>query len=335
VTHPHEVWWISLFKAVLVVNLVMGAFAYTTWLERKVLGRMQLRYGPNRAGPFGLLQPIADLVKLVRKEAFFPVAAHEAPYIAAPVISCFTALLAFSVIPFGGGWTIGGYYISGAVVTVPISLILIFALGSIGVYGFIVGGWASESKYSILGSMRTCAQLVSYEVALALSVLGVVLMGQSLNLIDIVGKQETTLWFFIPQFVGLVVFLLAGIAETSRPPFDLPEADSELVAGYHTEYSGMRWGLFQTAEYINMIVLCGLAVTLFFGGWHFPWVESLDRFGPIWFVLKLAILVTTFIWLRASQPRLRYDQLMRFGWKVLLPVATVNAIATAFFVVLV
>ena len=219
--------------------------------------------------------------------------------------------------------------------SVPIGLILIFALGSIGIYGFIVGGWASDSKYSILGSMRTCAQLVSYEVALALSVLGVVMMAQSLNLVEIVDKQVATLWFFIPQIVGLVVFLLGGIAETSRPPFDLPEADTELVAGYHTEYSGMRWGLFQTAEYINMIVLSGLAVTLFFGGWHFPWVDSLDKFGPIWFLLKLGVFVSIFIWLRASQPRLRYDQLMRFGWKVLLPVATVNAIVTAFFVVLI
>jgi NADH-quinone oxidoreductase subunit H len=158
-------------------------------------------------------------------------------------------------------------------------------------------------------------------------------MGGSLNLVDIVAKQQTTLWFFLPQFVGLAVFMLGGIAETSRPPFDLPEADTELVAGYHTEYSGMRWGLFQTAEYINMIVLSALAVTLFFGGWHFPWVHSLDRLGPIWFLLKLAILVNIFIWLRASQPRLRYDQLMRFGWKVLLPVATVNAVVTALLVV--
>ena len=332
---PQEPWWISIFKILIVINLVMAAFAYTTWLERKLLGRMQLRYGPNRAGPFGLLQPIADLVKLVRKEAFFPASAHEALYILAPVLSCFTALLAFAVIPWGPGWTVGGYYIAGEVANVPISLILIFALGSIGVYGFIVGGWASDSKYSTLGSMRTCAQLVSYEVALALSVLGVVLMAQSLNLVEIVAKQEETLWFFIPQALGLVIFLLAGIAETSRPPFDLPEADTELVAGYHTEYSGMRWGLFQTAEYINMIVLSALAVTLFLGGWTFPFVESLDRFGPIWFLLKLGALVTAFIWLRASQPRLRYDQLMRFGWKVLLPVATVNAIVTAFFVVLV
>ena len=181
--------------------------------------------------------------------------------------------------------------------------------------------------------MRTCAQLVSYEVSLALSVLGVVLMGQSLNLQAIVNKQQATLWFFIPQFVGLCVFMLGGVAETSRPPFDLPEADTELVAGYHTEYSGMRWGIFQAAEYINMITLSGLCVTLFFGGYHFPWVHSLDQFGPIWFVLKLFTLVALFIWLRASQPRLRYDQLMRFGWKILLPVATVNALVTAFLVV--
>jgi NADH-quinone oxidoreductase subunit H len=333
VTHPSEPWWIALIESFLVINLVMVAFAYTTWLERKALGRMQLRYGPNRAGPFGLLQPIADLIKLVRKEAFYPASAVELPYIVAPVVSCATALLAFSVIPYGPGWTVGDYYINGAVVVVPISLILIFALGSIGIYGFIVGGWASDSKYSILGSMRTCAQLVSYEVSLALAVLGVVMMGRSLNLVEIVNRQEATLWFFIPQFVGLAVFMLAGIAETSRPPFDLPEADTELVAGYHTEYSGMRWGLFQTAEYINMIVLSGLAVTLFFGGWHFPFVSSLDSWGPVWFVIKLAILVNIFIWLRASQPRLRYDQLMKFGWKILLPVATVNAIVTAALVV--
>jgi NADH-quinone oxidoreductase subunit H len=333
VTQPAETWWVALIEAALIINLVMGAFAYTTWLERKVLGRMQLRYGPNRAGPFGLLQPIADLVKLVRKEAFAPASSHEIAYILAPILSCATALAAFAVIPFGAGWTIDGFYVGGAVANLPISLILIFALGSIGIYGFIVAGWASDSKYAMLGSMRTCAQLVSYEVSLALSVLGVVLMGRSLNLTDIVAKQQTTVWFFLPQFVGLGVFLLGGIAETSRPPFDLPEADTELVAGYHTEYSGMRWGLFQTAEYINMIVLSGLAVTLFFDGWHFPWVPALDRLGPIWFLAKMGVLITGFIWLRASQPRLRYDQLMRLGWKVLLPVATANAVITALIVV--
>jgi NADH-quinone oxidoreductase subunit H len=331
----HEAWWITVPKAFIVINVVMVFFAFTTWLERKLLGRMQLRFGPNRAGPKGLLVPIADLLKLIRKEAFAPMAAKEPLYIIAPVLAMFTALAAFSVIPFGSGWTVAGEHIEGQVVNVPISLILIFALGSIGIYGFIIGGWASESKYSLLGSMRTCAQLVSYEVSLALSVLGVVLMAQSINLVEVVQKQQTTLWFFIPQFVGLCVFLIGGTAETSRPPFDLPEADTELVAGYHTEYSGMRWGLFQAAEYINMITLSGLCVTLFFGGYHFPWVPWLDKFGPIWFVLKLFTLVATFIWLRATQPRLRYDQLMRFGWKILLPVATVNALVTAFLVVLV
>ena len=226
-----EPWWISLIKAFIVINLVMVAFAYTTWLERKLLGRMQQRYGPNRAGPYGLLQPIADLIKLVRKESFFPIAAIEPIYIIAPVVSMFTALAAFSVIPFGEGWRVHGWRIDGELVNVPIALVLVFALGSVGIYGFIVGGWSSESKYSLLGSMRTCAQMVSYEVSLALSVLGVVLMGQSLNLAQIVAKQGATIWFFIPQFIGLLVFLFAATAETARAPFDLPEADSELVAG--------------------------------------------------------------------------------------------------------
>jgi len=325
-----EPWWISLIKAAVIINLVMAAFAYTTWLERKLLGRMQNRYGPNRAGPYGLLQPIADLIKLIRKESFFPVAARDPLYIAAPVISMFTALAAFAVIPFGEGWNIWHYHVNGEIANVPIALILIFALGSLGVYGFIIGGWASESKYSLLGSMRTCAQLVSYEVSLALSVLGVVLMGQSLSLVDIVSKQGATMWFVVPQLAGLLVFVFAGIAETSRPPFDLPEAETELVAGYHTEYGGMRWGLFQTAEYINMITLSALAVTLFFGGWHFP---VLGFLGPLWFFLKVFLFVSVFIWIRASVPRLRYDQLMRFGWKVLLPVATINAVITALLVV--
>jgi NADH-quinone oxidoreductase subunit H len=319
-----EPWWISLIKAVVIVNLVMVTFAYLTWLERKALGRIQLRYGPNRAGPFGLLQPIADLVKLIRKEAFAPSSAINAPYILAPIVSMFTALAAFSVIPWGPGWKIYHWHVTGAVVTVPISLILIFALGSIGVYGFIVGGWASESKFSLLGSMRTCAQLVSYEVSLALSVLGVVILGRSLNLVDIVHRQGELMPFAAPQFVGMLVFFFAGLAETSRAPFDLPEAEQELVAGYHTEYSGMRWGMFQTSEYINLITLSGLMVTLFFAGWHGPW-----HLGPLWFVLKLLALLFVFIWVRGTLPRLRYDQLMRFGWKVLLPVATINAVVTA------
>jgi NADH-quinone oxidoreductase subunit H len=325
----NEPWWIDAIKAIVIVNLLLGMFAYMTWVERKLLGRMQLRYGPNRAGPFGLLQPIADLVKLIRKESFFPGTAVGALYISAPVISTFTALAAFSVIPFGEGWHIWHYDISGEIINVPISLIFIFALGSLGVYGFIIGGWASDSKYALLGAMRTCAQLVSYEVSLALSVLGVVLMTGSLSLTTIVEKQQDTVWYAVPQFIGLLVFLAAGTAETNRPPFDLPEADTELVAGYHTEYSGMRFGLFSMAEYVNMITLSGLCVTLFLGGWIGPW----PPLGPLWFLLKVLFLIGIFIWLRATLPRLRYDQLMAFGWKILLPVATLNALVTAALVV--
>ena len=325
-----EPWWISVIKSFVIINLVLFGFAYLTLVERKVMGRMQLRYGPNRAGPFGLLQPIADLVKLLRKESFFPTAAIDVLYIFSPFIAAFAALSTFSVIPFGEGWTIAGYHVNGYVADVPIALILIFAIGSIGIYGFIVGGWSSDSKFALLGSMRTCAQLVSYEVSLALSVLGVILMAQSLSLVQIVAAQDGTWWYVVPQIVGFVVFLLAGTAETARAPFDLPEAEQELVAGYHTEYGGMRFGLYSMSEYINLITLSGLAVTLFLGGWHFFFWDFL---GPLWFVLKLGALLFVFIWMRTTLPRLRYDQLMRFGWKVLLPVATLNALVTAVLVV--
>jgi NADH-quinone oxidoreductase subunit H len=326
----NEPWWVSVIKSVVIINLVLGGFAYLTLAERKVMGRMQLRYGPNRAGPFGLLQPIADMVKLIRKESFFPASAVDVLYILSPFIAAFTALSTFAVIPFGPGWEIGGVDVEGQIADVPIALILIFAIGSIGAYGFIVGGWASDSKYALLGAMRTCAQLVSYEVSLALSVLGVVLMAQSLRLTEIVAAQDGTWWYVVPQFVGFVVFLLAGTAETARAPFDLPEAEQELVAGYHTEYGGMRFGLFTMSEYINLITLSGLAVTLFLGGWHFFFWDNL---GPLWFVLKLMLLLFLFIWMRTTLPRLRYDQLMRFGWKILLPVATINAVVTAILVV--
>lgn len=324
----NQPWWIDLIKALVIANVVLLAFAYATWAERKLLARMQLRYGPNRAGPYGLGQPIADLVKLIRKESFFPASAIDLLYIAAPAVAALTALLAFAVIPWGGVWHVGDYDVTGWVADVSIALILVFAIGAIGIYAFLVGGWSSESKYSLLGSMRTAAQMVSYEVALALSVLGVVIMGKSLSLVDIALKQQETVWFVGPQFVGFLVFLVAGIAETNRPPFDLPEAEQELVAGYHTEYSGMRYGLFAMAEYINMITLSALGVVLFFGAWGGPGLP-----GPLWFVIKLAAFIFVFIWLRATLPRLRYDQLMKFGWKVLLPVATLNAVVTAVLVV--
>jgi NADH-quinone oxidoreductase subunit H len=218
------------------------------------------------------------------------------------------------------------------VADISIALVFMFAIGSLGVYGFIVGGWSSDSKFSLLGSMRTCAQLVSYEVSLALSVLGVVIMAGSLSLTEIVAGQDAEVWYILPQLVGFLVFFLAGLAETARAPFDLPEAEQELVAGYHTEYGGMRFGLFSMTEYINLITLSALAVTLFLGGWHGPdWFGPLS--GPLWFVVKLCLLLFVFIWIRTTVPRLRYDQLMRFGWKVLLPAATINAIVTAILVV--
>jgi NADH-quinone oxidoreductase subunit H len=326
-------WWVSLIEAFVVINLVMATFAYLTLAERKVMGRMQLRYGPNRAGPRGLLQPIADLLKLLNKESFQPTEAIDWAFVLGPFLAAFTALTTFSVIPFGPGWEIGGVYVPGQVADLNIALILIFAIGSIGVYGFILGGWSSDSKYALLGSMRTCAQLVSYEVSLALSVLGVILMAGTLSLTGIVAAQADTLWYAVPQFVGLLVFLLAGTAETARAPFDLPEAEQELVAGYHTEYGGMRFGLYSMSEYINLITLSALCVTLFLGGWHGPGWTGPSWAGPLWFLLKLIILLFVFIWMRTTLPRLRYDQLMRFGWKLLLPIATVNAIVTAILVV--
>ena len=323
----------SLIEAFVVINLVMATFAYLTLAERKVMGRMQLRYGPNRAGPRGTLQPIADLLKLLNKESFQPADAIDWAFVLGPFLAAFTALTTFSVIPFGPGWTVGGVYIPGQVADLDIALILIFAIGSIGVYGFILGGWSSDSKYALLGSMRTCAQLVSYEVSLALSVLGIVLMAGTLSLTDVVSAQADTVWYAVPQFVGLLVFLLAGTAETARAPFDLPEAEQELVAGYHTEYGGMRFGLYSMSEYINLITLSALCVTLFFGGWHGPGWDGATWAGPLWFIGKLVLILFVFIWMRTTLPRLRYDQLMRFGWKVLLPVATVNAVVTAILVV--
>ena len=308
---PSVEWWVSLIEAVVVINLVMATFAYLTLAERKIMGRMQLRYGPNRAGFRGMLQPIADLLKLLNKESFEPTEAINWAFVLGPFLAAFTALTTFSVIPFGPGWTIGGVYIPGQVADLNIALILIFAIGSIGVYGFILGGWSSDSKYALLGSMRTCAQLVSYEVSLALSVLGVVIMAGTLSLTDIVAAQSDTIWYAIPQFVGLIVFLFAGTAETARAPFDLPEAEQELVAGYHTEYGGMRFGLYSMSEYINLITLSALCVTIFLGGWHGPGWDGATWAGPLWFLLKLVILLFVFIWMRTTLPRLRYDQLMR------------------------
>ena len=315
--------WI--IKSIVIFAFVMAVVPMLLLLERKLLGRFQNRYGPNRVGPFGLFQPLADVVKLISKEPFTPAAGVPLLMAIAPAIMIVTALASIAIIPFGDveegfGSKFGLYGID-----VNIGILYAFAFGSLAFYGLMLGGWASGSKYSFLGAMRSAAQLISYEVSLGLSLIGVVMMAGSLSLVDIV-KAQDGIWFVIPQFVGFLIFTVAGFAETNRPPFDLPEADAELVAGYNTEFGGMRFGSFFMAEYINMLVIAGLAAAMFFGGWMGPGPSGLD---PLWMVLKMLAVVVFFIWIRATMPRLRYDQLMSFGWKILLPLATLNLLVTA------
>jgi NADH-quinone oxidoreductase subunit H len=327
-TNFAEATWIQIVKALAIFAFILAVTPMVLLLERKLMGRMQSRYGPNRVGPYGLLQPLADVIKLLTKENSTPVTAVPWMMAIAPMISVLTAVMTLAVIPFGDRGTWGDSFgLYG--IDVSIGVLYVFAFGSIAFYGFLLGGWASGSKFSFLGSMRAAAQLISYEVALGLALLGVVIMSQSLSLVDIVHQQHAV-WYIVPQFVGFCIFLVAGFAETARPPFDLPEADAELVAGYNTEYGGMRFGAFFMAEYMHIIVFSGLATALFLGGWRGPGPLAL---GPLWVVLKMFLVVCFFIWARATFPRLRYDQLMSFGWKVLLPLATLNALVTAILVV--
>jgi NADH-quinone oxidoreductase subunit H len=295
-----------------------------TVLERKLLGRFQARYGPNRVGPFGLLQPLADALKLISKEHYHPRAAIPALYYIAPAIVVFTGVATLAIIPFGN--VQDGFGLYG--IDVPIGILYFFAFGSIAFYGLLLGGWASGSKYSFLGAMRAAAQLISYEISMGLALLGAIMMAGSLSLVSIVEAQNQ-IWYVIPQFVGFLIFLVAGFAETNRAPFDLPEADAELVAGYGTEYGGMRYGSYAMAEYIEMFVISAVAVTFFLGGWHGPGPGFLD---PIWVIVKIFAFLFLFMWVRATLPRVRYDQLMSLGWKILLPLATVNVLVTAILV---
>ncbi len=292
--------------------------------DRKLMGRMQSRIGPNRVGPRGAFQPIADVLKLLSKEQFTPATAVPWMMAIAPVISVTTAVATMAIIPFGpyDVWG-GGFGLYG--IDVSIGLLYFFAFGSLAFYGTVLGGWSSGSKYSFLGSMRAAAQLISYEVAMGLSLLGVAMTAGSLSLVEIV-EQQDTIWFVVPQFVGFCIFLVAGFAETARAPFDLPEGDAEIVGGYNTEYGGMRFGSYFMAEYMEVLVISGIAATCFFGGWHGPGPEAL---APLWMLLKIMAGAVLFIWVRATLPRLRYDQLMSFGWKILLPLATLNVLATA------
>jgi NADH-quinone oxidoreductase subunit H len=321
---PQEAFWVIAVKAGLVVFIVVTAFAYITLLERKLIGRFQLRPGPNRTGPFGLLQPLADVVKLVFKEGFTPAGANRYLFGLAPLVSLFAAVGGLALIPFGDTTSWFGHTVNFFGTDLSITLLVVFALSSLGFYGLILGGWASGNKYSLLGAARTAAQLVSYEVAMGLTVIGVVMMSQTLSLKGIVESQANTVWYIVLQPLSFVIFCLCAIAETNRPPFDLPEAESELVAGYQTEYAGLRFAMFTMAEYLNMIVVSALGVTLFLGGYSGPWLP-----GWIWLALKIFVLILGFIWLRATLPRLRYDRLMKLGWKVLLPLSTINLLITA------
>jgi NADH-quinone oxidoreductase subunit H len=301
--------------------------------ERKILGRFQHRYGPNRVGPYGWLQPIADIGKLIFKEQFRPRTATGWLFAIAPAISMLTAVATVAIIPFSNVVDIFGTDVGLYGVDPSVGILYAFAFGAIAFYGLMLGGWASGSKYSFLGSMRAAAQLISYEVAQGLSIVGVIMMAGSLSMVDIVEAQDGALWYFIPQFVGFVVFMVASFAETNRPPFDLAEADAELVGGYNTEYGGGRFAAFFAAEYLNVVVVSGIAATLFLGGWNIPWVDPPTWVDPIVVIVKMLALVFFFIWVRATLPRLRYDQLMALGWKVFLPLATLNALVTAILVV--
>jgi NADH-quinone oxidoreductase subunit H len=318
---------VMIAKSLIIFLFVLQVVPLILLLERKLLGRFQSRIGPNRVGPFGLLQPLADVLKLLSKEASTPSTAVPWMMALAPVISIFCAVVTLAIIPFGdnGDWG-GNFGLYG--IDVPIGILFYFAFGALAFYALMLGGWASGSKYSFLGAMRSAAQLISYEIALGLSLLGVVIQAQSLSLTEIVNAQHN-LWYVVPQFVGFCIFMVAGFAETNRPPFDLAEGDSEIVGGYNTEFGGMRFGSFFMAEYINMIVIAGIATAMFLGGWHGPGPAALN---PLWTILKMLAFIVLFVWVRATLPRLRYDQLMSFGWKVLLPIATLNVLVTAIIV---
>jgi NADH-quinone oxidoreductase subunit H len=321
-------------KVVVLFNLLLGLFSLMTWVERRLLAFMQFRLGPNRTGPFGILQPVADGIKLFFKEELIPQGANKWLFVAAPGLAVVTAFLALAVVPWGGTVTLFGRDVTLQLADLDVGVLFIFAVSSLSVYGIVMAGWAANNKFTLMGGLRSSAQMFSYELALGLSWVGLILLAGSFRLTDIVEDQAGGFWHwnFIRQGLGFAVYLVAGTAEANRTPFDLPEAETELVAGFHTEYSSMRFALMQMAEYVHMITIAALGANLFFGGWLSP-VPFLPD-SPLWFVLKLFGGLFFFIWLRGTLPRFRYDQLMDFGWKVLLPVAMLNIMLTAVAVVL-
>jgi NADH-quinone oxidoreductase subunit H len=328
----YEPWWIQILKSLVIFAVGLQLVPVVLLAERKLLGRFQSRYGPNRVGPYGALQPLADILKLLTKEQFRPSTSIGFLFAIAPIISIVTAVGALAIIPFGDVQDIFGTKVGLYGIDVSIGPLYLFAMSGIAFYGIMLGGWSSGSKYSFLGAMRGAAQLISYEVSQGLALVGVIITAQTLSLTGIVNAQKG-MWYFVPQFMGFLIFLVASFAETNRAPFDLTEADAELVGGYNTEFGGGRFASYYFAEYLNVIVVSGIVTTVFLGGWLLPfgihppgWVDPFVVLG------KMALMTFLFIWVRATLPRLRYDQLMSFGWKVLLPLATLNALVTAILV---
>jgi NADH-quinone oxidoreductase subunit H len=320
----------------IIFNMLVMSAAFMVWLERKVCAWIQDRHGPNRVGFEGALQPFADVFKLMMKEDLRPKAADAVLFAIAPIISCITAFAAFSVVPFGTSTTLFGFLdepVPLQVTDVNVAVLVVFAIASMGIYGIVLAGWASNSKYSLLGGLRSAAQMISYELSYGTAIAAVIMMAGSLSLREIVMNQSgywfgfIPKWYVIPQFVGFVIFMIAGVAETNRAPFDFPEAEQELVAGYHTEYSAMNFALFFLAEYVNMVTVSAVATSLYLGGWLGPFLP--DWLQWIYFLIKVFLLLFFYVWMRWTLPRYRYDQLMEFGWKYLLPVAVLNLFYTA------
>ncbi|HWV35778.1 MAG TPA: NADH-quinone oxidoreductase subunit NuoH [Thermomicrobiales bacterium] len=332
--------WITILVTLIILIVLLTGMAYTTWFERKVLARFQDRLGPTRTGPFGLLQPLADAVKLLGKEDLTPGAADKWVFLFAPVVTFMTALIAATVIPFGDTVTIFGQSVNLFPADLNVGALFVLAVGGVGVYGIILGGWASTNRFSLLGALRSAAQVVSYELILGFSIVGIFIMTGTLSLREIMLRQHETLsigpieisnWFILSQPLAFILFMIAAVAETNRAPFDLPEAESELVAGFHTEYSGFRFSLYFLGEYISMMVISLFASTLFLGGTSGPGSDKYWGLGILWLVLKVVAFLFFYVWLRATLPRFRFDQLMGLAWKVLLPLALLNILLTAFF----
>jgi NADH-quinone oxidoreductase subunit H len=320
-------------KSVVIFAIIIVGFAYLTLFERRVLARIQVRIGPNRAGPWGLLQPVADGIKLIFKEELIPAKADRVLFLLAPVITVLPALIILAVIPLGPNLTLfGKEYSLGLASNVNVGVLYILAVASIAVYGIVIAGWSSANKYALMGGIRSSAQMVSYELALGLSIIGPILLANSMS-IDAIISGQRGLWYVVLQPIGFLIFLLASIAEVNRSPFDMPEAEQELTAGYHVEYSGMKFALFFMAEYGKMIAVSFIGATLFLGGYQGPFIDAVPWLGPIYLFIKVLLVLFLMVWLRATLPRFRYDRLMAFGWKILLPVALANVLVTAVFIV--